>query len=63
MTSVAQTRSMPYLMSFDVIGVPSSNLRSSCSLKVYVVLSALSSGSAAARSGTSFRPSAPGAGA
>ncbi len=59
-SSCANSRSMPCRTSLDVIGEPSSNRMPSRSVNVYVSPSAEIVGAAAARSGTSFSPSAPG---
>ncbi len=58
--SVAKTRWTPYLMSRDVIGDPSSNLRPSLSLYVQTVLFSWPSGTSVARSAVTSVPAAPG---
>ncbi len=50
---------MPYLMSAEVIAVPSSYLRPSLSVYVHTVASSLGLPGSVARSGTTFAPSAP----
>jgi len=60
MTSVAKTRSMPYLMSLLVMGVPSSNLMLSLRWYVQVLPPFSAVAGAVARSGTAFEPAVPG---